>query len=184
MAGEHPSEQLCFQAAQSVSYLWKQMEAHGTCEAFISCLLFSLFFMSIVCLFPLSDSQVPLELPHVFALLWLFHFSHILIELTHQQIVLSGIFLMSLLLLPYENSPRFLAPRCSQCHSCCQTQSLGKCLISEPLLELVSFCPSHTDTSHSSGLSVGNHCWTHSTMPRAATSSVQHYFAPKIRAAP
>lgn len=67
MAGEHLSEQLFFQAAQSVCYLWKQMEAHGTCEVFISYLLLSLFFMSIMCLFPLSESQVSLELPHILA---------------------------------------------------------------------------------------------------------------------
>lgn len=70
---------------------------------------------------------------------------------------------------------------CLSCHSCSQTQSLGKCLISQHLLKLISSCPSHTDTSHSSGLSMGNHCWPHSTMPRAATSSAQHYFAPKIK---
>lgn len=37
---------------------------HGTCEAFVSYLFFSLFFMSFVCFFHLSDSSVPLELSH------------------------------------------------------------------------------------------------------------------------
>lgn len=87
-----------------------------------------------------------------FAFLWLFHFSHILIELTHQQIILYRIFFfMGLLLLPYQNPHRFLAPHCSQCFSshaqaataAARHSPLEKCLISEPLLELISSCPSH-----------------------------------------
>jgi len=67
LQGKHNSEQLCLQAARHhrrASYLRKQMENYGTCEAFISSLFFSLFLMSIMCFFYLSDSSVPLELSH------------------------------------------------------------------------------------------------------------------------